>query len=92
MAVCLPLVVLYGGLSAEETAVSHHAITLLGGGAPTLHPVTVTDDGECLDGDDGGDVDDVDVLSIAHEFDCVKKCDECPCDAISTLDHTYQGK
>jgi len=37
-----------GRRAEEETAVSHHAITLLGGGAPELHPITLTDDGTTI--------------------------------------------
>lgn len=37
-----------GRKAEEETAVSHHALTQLGGGVPTLHPVTITDDGTTM--------------------------------------------
>ncbi len=37
-----------GRKAEKETAVSHHAITLLGGSPPQLHPVTITDDGTTL--------------------------------------------
>lgn len=37
-----------GRKAVEETAVSHHALTLLGGGAPALHPVTISNDGTTI--------------------------------------------